>query len=83
MRELRIELPNYENRRRDANTIALLANRYDLDYDAAVSPILTVTDTATNEVILTSSGVMRCYVSGKKSNIKKFLKEMKSWFTEF
>lgn len=83
MRELRIELPNYEKREQDANTIMLLASRYDLEYDAAVNPILTVTDTATDKIILTSSGTMRCYVSGEERNIEKFLKELESWFTEF
>ncbi len=83
MRELRIKLPKYDNRREDANTIAILADKYNLSYDATVSPILTITDMATDEIVLTSSGVMHCYVSGDENDIEKFLEELKAWFTEF
>lgn len=83
MRKLRIEIPNYELRSTDANTIAILANQYDLTYESSVSPILAVSDVDTEEIILTSSGVMRCYISGDESNVEKFLEELEAWFTEF
>lgn len=83
MSELRIELPNYEGRRADANTIALLANQYGLEYDASVNPILSVTDLSTDEVILTSPGVMRCYVSGDEASVGQFMEELKNWITKF
>lgn len=79
MRELRIELPDYRNRQTDANTIALIAERFGLGYDAVVNPILSVIDTATEEVILTSSGIMLCHVSGDDESIGKFLEELKLW----
>ncbi len=79
MRELRIELPDYRNRQTDANTIALIAERFGLEYDAVVNPILSVIDTATGEVILTSSGMMCCHVAGDEGSIGKFLKELKLW----
>ncbi len=79
MRELRIDLPNYENRKSDVNTIELIACRYGLEYDAVVNPILSVTDVSTNEVILTSPGVVCCYVSGEEESIGKFLEELKMW----
>lgn len=83
MRELRIELPNYEGRRTDVNTIALLAGQYDLECDALVSPILSVADVATDEVLLTSPGVMRVYISGSEEKVGKFLEELKTWVTKF
>lgn len=83
MRELRIELPNYDGRREDVNTITALVSQYNLEYDALVSPILTVTDTSTDEVVLTSQGVMRCYVSGDPVDVGRFLAALEAWFKEF
>lgn len=83
MKELKIVLPPYERRGTDADTLAMLALKYDLDYDASVIPFMTVSDEATKEVILRSEGEMHCYVSGDDDKVEEFLKELKSWITDF
>ncbi|MCC8152096.1 MAG: hypothetical protein LIO96_11765 [Lachnospiraceae bacterium] len=83
MRELKIELPNYEGRETDVNTIVMIAERFGLEYDAMKNPKLTVTDVETDEVLLKSEGLMRCYISGEESAIDEFLRELMNWFTKF
>lgn len=88
MKELRIELPSYEGRQSDINTIAMLAAKNDLNFEGSKIPYLTVTDTETKETLLTADGTYRCYVfladeDNDDSKLKKFLKEMGDWFTKF
>lgn len=83
MRELLIEMPNYEGRSRDLNTIAALSSKHDLEYDALLAPTCTVVDTASKEVLLESKALIRCYISGEESKIAAFLNDLEGWFTDF
>jgi len=84
MRELKIELSYYEGRESDLNTLMMLAERYNLEYNAATAPFWTVSDTKTKETLLTSDGVTRVYISGdNNNNIEQFLNELNEWCTKF
>lgn len=82
MRELRIELPDHGERRMAINTIAIIAEKYGLEYDALKFPKLKVIDETTGEIIFESSGMVKCYVSGNDSDVKNFLSEIKSLIDE-
>jgi len=82
MRELRIELPDHEERRMAINTIAIIAEKYGLEYDALKFPKLKVIDETTGEIIFESSCMVKCYVSGNDSDVKNFLSEIKSLIDE-
>lgn len=79
MKTIRIEFPNYEGREADLNTIAYIATKHDLDYDAFAFPLMTIYDDETNEIIMESDGIKICYVNGKDSDMEEFLKEIKKW----
>ena len=83
MREVRIELPNHEERRRAINTIIGIADKYDLEYYNTLKfPEIKIIDETTSEIIFESGDVIKCYVRGANSNMESFLAEIKSWMCE-
>lgn len=79
MKSIRIEASNYVGRETDLNTIAFIAAKHGLNYDAYVVPAIKIYDDKTNEIILESEEAKKCYISGDDSAMEQFLSEIKKW----
>lgn len=83
MKRLRIELPNYAEREIDLNTIAYIADKYDLDYDTLAFPAMKIYDDEKDHLLLESEGKKKCYISGEnEAAVESFLKELKNWISD-
>lgn len=83
IKELKIEIPSYFGRNKDAEVIARLAAKHKLDYEAAVKPQMRIYES--DKLVFetgSSGGQLQCYIFGEEELVDHFCDDLLDWILD-